>query len=171
MLIFFNVSNRTKDTLTLTRSAIVLVLVFISLAIYFNGLKGSPKSAETDLLAMGWFYLVKLGSANLSVFSSTLGRNIELSVAFSTIYLSVTCLICLFFLTKKKIEKTEFIAVYLILFSLASVGLVALSRYDVSPFFPRHNFELSIGLLGMFYLVFKGLFSLERNKTLKLKKQ
>ena len=127
-------------------------LTLVAMGIYFYGFgSAAATGTSSNLGQIPNFYLSKLGTALTGMFDQDQTKNPVLYYSLSFLYLIATTTICLNFMIKGRMKKADFMALFLIFFSLAACALISLKRNDVSPFFYRHNFEVSIGILGILY--------------------
>lgn len=139
--------------------------ISLILLLYFSGLSGAGASSQEgfDVLKFGRYAMIKFGNANLGLFSEEVNRDIILCMIVSCVYLFLTAIFTIFYLVKGTLTKGIWLALFLVYFSIFCTLMVSLSRYDQSPFSHRHNIELAIGIVGIYFLLFK-LFS-SQNET------
>ena len=146
-----------------------LAFLLVVLCVYFVGLgDGGVGKQGVDIQALARYYVLKLGNANVGLFSDSLARIDLLNGFVGGLYMLSAVGFSLNILMREKLNIQNWIALFLIYFSLAAALLVAISRYDDgSYYFYRHNLEISLGAVGMFYLYFSSFINTARSPAIK----
>lgn len=142
--------------------------VFMIVFLYLNSIMqktGTALISNINTKGLIDFYILKLGSANLSLFDYRMSNSLVdwalfptetltvLAYLFCVIYVvSVTVIIWAVLTKRIIINRAVWLALFLVLFPLVATFSVSILRYtDGTPFVSRHNFELSVGLAGLAY--------------------
>ena len=147
-------SNWIQEKFEIRPHILVLISVLLILLIYFARNDASA-DGPLNLTKAGAFALTKFGNAGLGMFDHDLSRVVAADRIASVLFLVLTILFSLNYLFRQRVTKAIWLAFFLVYFSIIATLLVAVSRYSGSPFFPRHNIEMSIGWVGMLFLIFK----------------
>lgn len=142
------------------KSGRILILPILAIVVYFLiYLKGLSSNAAPDqafdLGAFTYFYFKKLGVAQATSISLDFSRTpgLGLTIGIISVVLSVLWSICLLF--DRDRSEADWIAFFVIVFCSAACGVVTMSRYTGTPYFPRHNLEMSYILLGHVWFILK----------------
>lgn len=152
-----------------------LCLVIVPIIAYFSvylpsiiNSKTSSLAQGLDILAISDFYVRKFSSASLAVFDLRTAEIIihrglwpekgltPLLYSYFTLYILATAWILLRILLKKtKLTLAVWLALFLLLFPLiAALSVSVLRSWIASPYAYRHNFELSVGSVGLLFFLF-----------------
>ncbi len=149
------------------RKHLCFIIILIAMVIiYLPGSEDTGVEAKgLDVIALGKYYIMKLGNANLAMFDVNLARSDGLNSLVGGIYLLSAAGFSVYALTRRKLDIQLWTALFLVYFSLAAVLLVSISRYTSgSYYFHRHNFELSLGAVGLIYLFFTSILGKTKSK-------
>jgi len=131
--------------------------------IYMYGLAGSDSvSKGFNLQRLLKFMAIKLGNSNIGMFVYTTRTSASefYSIVVGVFLFLVSALIIIRHLWSGLKTRADWLAMFMVLMSLSSLVLISAFRYNSgafysSPFFPRHNLEISLGLVGILYFLLK----------------
>lgn len=138
----------------------ISVIVFLTIPVYLIGITsdGAGASHKFDFLAFNKYIVLKLGNAYTGMIYSDGSEIWQVTFPTGIAILLLKLFIIFKCITNTKVDKVGFIALFFILMSLFSLVLVSISRYDQSPYYPRHNLEVSLGAIGVLYFVLNFVF-------------
>lgn len=148
----------------------IIAILTLAIAIYMAGISrgGSAVSGGFNLVEFSYYVPVKLGNAYLGMANLWNASEIApLALAIGIIVLALKSAILIGVIRQKTLGLYDWLALFFILMGIFSLLLVAVARYNVSPFYPRHNLEISIASIGLLFFVLKFLSELKSLKAAK----
>jgi len=144
---------------------LVSAVFALTIIVYFIGLeKAGPISSDLKPTKFIRYLILKFGNANIGMFVMTKLEDASVFYSFlvGVFLLLLTFGVFLGYLRIKQKSWADWMAMFLIFISLNALILISAMRSDdgmffASPFFPRHNLEISLGFVGLFYFVLKFL--------------
>jgi len=148
----------------------IMLIVFLMIPIYLVGISsdGSAATQKLDILALLKYMCLKLGNAYVGMVNTPISENRHLAMAVGAIVFTLKGIIGIRALQGKYLSKMDLLALFFILMSLFSLLLVSVLRYDQSPFYPRHNLEVSLGSIGVLYFLLRLVSDITKTKIVKI---